>query len=503
METNSLKKLFIIFIALMSFSCQTQNANKKNNKVEAIDNLLKYCYENDLFNGTILVAQNDKVIYKNAFGYSDYNKSKRLNINSIFSLASVSKTFTSTAVLLLVDRGKLLLDDKLSKFFPDFPNANKITVWNLITHTSGLSNYLAHGGVFRVKGRPGDFIDGVTNKKAYEYLKTIDTLRFTPGERFEYSNSGYLLLSLVVEKASGKLFHEFMKDEIFNPLKMENTYVVSNPELHIPNRAYGFTNYKNPDDDNLLTTGGGGIFSTVEDLLKWHKGLSGGKIISLETLKQAYINPISNDGNFAHTETDSTWCYGMGWVYRINEKDSIALHDGGLNACSAMFYQDLGRDFTIIILSNKGSTNANHAIYTVRDEIIHILKGEKYNYPKIPISLRMFSLLNEFSIKKATEKFLLLKTNEKNKYDVSNNHLNRLGYHYLQNKEYEKAKTVFTLNIEFYPENANVYDSYAEALMLNNEKEEAIEFYKKSLELNPNNSNAKNMLQQLLKETDK
>ena len=369
MKTNNLMYLLILFAF---FSCNAQNNNLSKEKNQTIDSLLNELYKNEQFNGTVLVAQNDSIIYKNAFGFSSNSKTKKLKINSVFSLASVSKTFTSTATLLLVERGIISLEDKLSTYFPDFPNGNKITVWNLITHTSGLTNYLEYGGYFRVDGRPGDFQDSVTNAKAYNYLKSIITLRFEPGSRFEYSNSGYLLLALVVEKASGKSFHEFIQEEIFTPLQMNNSYVVSKPNLSIPNRAYGFTENYQPDDDNLLTSGGGGVFSTVKDLYKWHMGLSEGKTISKEILSNAYINPKLNDGSLSQ-DTKDEWTYGMGWIFRMNTEDSIAWHDGGLNACSAIFYQDFGKDFTIILLSNKGSTHSNHPIYAIKDEIIRIL----------------------------------------------------------------------------------------------------------------------------------
>ncbi|RLD26737.1 MAG: hypothetical protein DRI54_02290 [Bacteroidetes bacterium] len=490
--------LVILSISIGLCSCQNKKSVTHNKNAYEIDSLLNYCFNNYMFNGAILVAQNDKVIYKNAFGYADYTKTKKLTASSVFSLASVSKTFTSTAALLLVERGVLNLDDKLSEFFPDFPNAEKITVYNLITHTAGLPNYLEYGGYFRVEGRPGDFQDSVTNLKVYNYLKSIDTLQFEPGSQRDYSNSGYLMLALVVEKASGKPFHQFIKDEIFIPLLMGNSYVKSEPDLKVQNRAYGFTNFYQPDDDNLMTSGAGGVLSTVEDLYKWHKGLSSASIISKETLNQAYVNTKLNNGSLSQDRT-GTWIYGMGWLFRMNETENIAWHDGGLNACSAMFYQDLGRDFTIIILSNKGSTFANHPIYTIRDEIIHILKKEQFSLLKIPISQKMYYLLNHFSTDEAVQECKNLWINDKDKYDFSVNQLNRLGYNFLQPNDFEKAKAVFKLNCEFYPDNANVYDSYAEAFMLNNEYKKAVEFYEKSLDLNPENTNAKNMLQQLSK----
>jgi CubicO group peptidase (beta-lactamase class C family) len=495
-KSNQIITMLVLILTIgFSFSSCIKN-QEVSSKKEKIDDLMNYCYENGLFNGTVLIASNDEIIYQNALGFTNYDCKTPLKLNSVFGLASVSKTFTSVAIMMLKEEGKLQYEDKLSKYFPDFPNADKITIWNLLTHTSGVANYLAYGG-FRVEGRPGDFIDGLTNQKAYEYLKKIDTLDFTPGDKYKYSNGGYLLLSLVVEKASGKPFHVFMQNEIFDPLKMENTYVINKPDLHIPNRAYGFTNYKNPDDDNLLTTGGGGIFSTVEDLLKWDKALSSESLISTQTLSKAFEVTVLNDGSLSHNITDSTNGYGMGWVFRITNNNNIVFHDGGLNACVSMFYRDLGRDYTIIILSNKGSTNRNHPIYATHDGIDKIMKGEKIEYPKIPISMKMDGLLKDFSVNEATERCREIWKNKQSQYDFSIDILNSLGYYYLQNNKYEKAKAVFELNIDFYPENANVYDSYAESLMLSGDNENSIRYYKKSLELNPNNENAINMLKRI------
>jgi CubicO group peptidase (beta-lactamase class C family) len=493
-KSNQIITMLALLLTIgFSFSSCIKN-QEVSSKKEKIDDLMSYCYENELFNGTVLIASNDEIIYQNALGFTNFDCKTPLQLNSVFSLASLSKIFTSVAIMILKEKGKLKYEDKLSMYFPDFPNADRITIWNLLTHTSGMGNYLDYGGVFRVEGKPGDFLDGVTNQKVYKYLKTIDSLRFTPGEKFEYSNSGYFLLSLVVEKVSANPFHIFMQEEIFTPLKMKNTYVISKPDLHIPNRAYGFTDYKDPDDDNLLTTGGAGIFSTVEDLLKWDKALSSETLISNKTLLEAFEIPVFNDGSLSDIATDSTWCYGMGWVFRITENDSIVFHDGGLNACTSMFYRDLKNRYTIIILSNKGS---NLPIYPIHDELIKIMNNEVFDYPSIPISLKLNKMIEYHGVEKAVELCREFKANETSKFDFSTSQLNSLGYYYIGKQELGKAKAVLKLNVEFYPKNANVYDSYAESLMLSGDNENSIKYYKKSLELNPNNENAKQMLKRI------
>uniref|UniRef100_UPI003217060F serine hydrolase n=1 Tax=uncultured Draconibacterium sp. TaxID=1573823 RepID=UPI003217060F len=467
-------------------------SNKNEAKQNQIEKLVRYCSSNDIFSGVILVYSEGDVIFKKAVGFKDYSRKHRLDTNSVFSLASVSKTFTSTAALLLIERGILKYDDKLSKFYPDFPNAEKITVYQLLTHTCGMPTYLDYGGVFRVSGRPGDFQDGVTNEKVLKYLKTRKTLRFQPGSRYQYSNSGYFMLSMVVEKASGKPFHKFIQEEIFTPLNMNDSYVASSPNLSFTNRARGFTHFYEPDDDNLLTTGGGGIFSTVDDLLKWDKALLSNTLLSKETFSQTFHATKLNDGSKPCEPSDSSFCYGKGWIYRVNANDTIMFHDGGLNCCSSIFYRDVKRKYTIIILNNKGNSGPNHPIYGIHNAIIRIMDDESFEYPKIPISIKVKKEL-ELGTNIERAEFLL----NNNSYDYSFRHLNNLGYHYLQKKETQKAQTVFRVNIKLHPNEANAYDSYAEALYLNNEFNESKLNYMKSLELNPDNTNASRMLKQI------
>lgn len=493
LKINKMKSgIFVALLSVLFLACDSK-VTSNSTKRQAIDSLINYCFQNELFNGTILILSNGEIIYERALGYTDYKCDSHLQLNSVFSLASVSKTFTAASIMMLKERGQVSYEDNLSKYFPNFPNGDDITIYHLLTHTSGLVNYLEYGGIFRVDGKPEDFQDNVTNQKAFEYLKSVETLRFAPGERREYSNSGYLILSLIVEKVSGKPFHEFMQKEIFNPLKMDNSYVASNPELNIKNRASGFTDYKIHDDDNLLTSGGGGVFSTVYDLLKWDIALKEGTIISHKTVEDAFKIPTLNNGKPYKTANDTTFSYGFGWVFRMNDNDSIAFHDGGLNACTSMFYRDLKEGYTIIILSNKGS---NLPIYSIHNELIKIMNGENYIFPKVPINIKAYSLFSDTNTKSASDSIRNYWKNN-TKFSFSINQLNSLGYYYIGSGELNKAKAVLKLNIEFYPDDANVYDSYAESLMLSGDFINAIKYYEKSLELNPDNANGKKALEDI------
>jgi CubicO group peptidase (beta-lactamase class C family) len=502
-ELKIKKKLFnlinffpvlLVIIGVLFVSCgNKQDLNDKNKKLE---DLFNYYYENGLFNGAVLIAYEEKVIYKKALGYANFETNTKLSINSVFNIGSVTKQFTSMAIMILKESGKLSFDDKFSTFFPDFPKANKFTIRQLLTHTAGIPNFTVSRRFpeFRVPGRPGDFIDGISQQDVHDFLVELDSLDFEPGERYAYSNSGYVLLSLVVEKVSGIPFRQFLKENIFIPLKMSNSLVWDNSKPEINGKAIGYNDYGDKDDNNLLTAGDGGVYSTIEDMYKWDIGLFENKLVSKETFSEAVEIPHLNNDSPSRVQTDSTWNYGFGWLFRINDKDSIIWHDGGLNGCSAIFYRDLNKRFTIILLSNKGS---NGPLYPIHENILNILNHEHFTFTKIPISIKLKSLIDSLGIESAVSKFNEIKLQNETSYNSDVNQLNRLGYYYINKQKLEEAKFVFQLNMNMYPNDANVYDSYAESLMLSGDNENSIKYYKKSLELNPNNENAINMLKRI------
>lgn len=477
---------FLLFLSIFYMSCSVAEKAKK------IDDLINYCYDADIFNGAVLVARNGKVIYKNAFGYSNLENFERLKPSSVFSIGSISKTFTSMAIMILKEQEKLSYDDKLSDYFPEFPDyAVKITIRNLLNHTSGIPNWI-NFDVFRA--RPGDFKDDITNEDILKFLVQIDSPDFVPGEEYSYSNSNYVLLAMIVEKVSGEPFYKFMKRYIFDPLEMENTAVWNYTKPEIPNKTIGYDQFGEKDDFNILAAGDGGIYSTVEDLYKWDRGLYTDKLVSYETLEEAFSSGLLNNGEPSRVLSDSTWGYGFGWLLRKNNSENITWHDGGFNGFNAIFYRELNKRDLIIFLTNKGEP---WPLYPIHDAVINILKGEPYEFPLIPIAPKMKKLIDRDGITEAINGYRKLRKTHPDEYDFSERQLNTLGYYYLKKQEFNKAKAVFKLNIEMYPESSNTYDSYAEASMLNGDYQEAIENYKRSLELDPDNSNAVEMLEQI------
>lgn len=315
-----LLSIFLIILSIFSQSCIADNKAKK------IDHLMTYCYENDMFNGTVLVAGGGKIVYKNASGYANFHDMEKLKTTSVFCIGSIGKQFSSMAIMILKEQEKLNYEDRLSDYFPEFPDyADKITIRHLLNHTSGIPDWMDYS-VFRA--RPGDFKDDITNKDVFEFLVQIDSLQFTPGEKYSYSSSGYVLLAMIVEKVSGEPFYKFMEQAIFNPLDMKNTLVWNETKPDIPDKTIGYNQFGEKDDYNILTMGAGSIYSTIEDLYKWDQGLYTGKLVSQETLQEAFNPGLLNNGTPSRILSDSTWGYGFGWLLRKNDSEDIVWHDG-------------------------------------------------------------------------------------------------------------------------------------------------------------------------------
>ncbi len=309
---NTSVTLVLLISATISVLVQSFNTAVTDPESIEIEKLMQYCYENEMFNGAILVTKNCEPIYKNAFGFADKNNNRMLNESSVFHLASVSKQFTAMAVMILKEQNKLSYDDKLSSYFPEFPDyADSVTIKHLMTHTSGIADQYSLG------------IDkmGLTNSDVKEFLIKQKQLDFTPGDRFSYSNGGYVLLALIVEKVSDMPFHKFMEANIFKPLKMSNTLVYNESTPEIDNRAIGYNDEGDPDDYVMFTSGDGGILSTINDLHTWDKALYSEKLVSKSTLEEAFTRATINNGDSID--------YGYGWEIADSHGQKVVQHSGG------------------------------------------------------------------------------------------------------------------------------------------------------------------------------
>ncbi len=333
---------------------QKLDRNEFRNYYRLLSNFFDTSLLNKGFNGSILIAKDGEVIYEKYSGKIDLRKKDSLTSSAPLHIASTSKTFTSIAILRMVEEGRLALNDSVGKFFPGFPYSG-VTVMMLLNHRSGLPNYL----YFMSNNKWGILPNKKWNR---QYATNQDVLKMmydkkpdptgTPGSRFNYSNTNYLLLAMIIEKLSGKTFPLYMQQHIFTPLQMSNTFVFTLKDTLTATPSFTNKNIYWEYDFLDATYGDKNIYTTPQDLLKWDQALYTEQVISKPMLDSAFA-PYSFEKPSVHN-------YGLGWRLQIlpNGK-KIVYHFGKWHGSNAAFARLMDEKATIIILGNK----FNRAIY--------------------------------------------------------------------------------------------------------------------------------------------
>jgi len=319
-----------------------ENTKKVNHKLDSLFTRFNKRYD---FHGSVIVAQEGKVIFKNHYGYADFKEKSKIDDSSIFQLASVSKQFTAASILILYEENKLDLDDKVIKYYPDFPYT-EVSIRQLLNHTSGLPKY------FWLAEHKWKEDHAPSNSEMMEMLSEHDVQRFfSPGANFDYSNTGYFVLASVVEKVSGKYFGDFVEDEIFKPLHMDDTFVYRYEQDQMrEGQLDGYRIYRRRYHAKIGGTvndaivGDKNVYSTTEDMFRWIEGLNSGKIISKNTLNKMYSR--------GETKYKRAVPYGFG--FRIKEEDSkkIIYHNGRWNGFSTSLMQYPKEELVVITLEH-------------------------------------------------------------------------------------------------------------------------------------------------------
>jgi len=329
-----------------------RHPEKATNDVrQKLDSLLMRINKRNDFNGAILVAKNEKILYSSHVGFADFKKKALLHEESVFQLASVSKQFTAAAIMLLKERNKIRLTDTVNAYFPDFPFKN-VTIKNLLNHTSGLPQY------FWVAEHEWKQKKAPTNSEMMEFLESSNAKRyFKPGRNFDYSNTGYFVLASIVEKVSGTSFSSFLKSNIFEPLQMTNSYVYSFENDSIKeNQLEGYRLYKGWRHLKIRSTindaivGDKNVYTTTEDLFKWTQGLNTGRLLTKESLELMYSKGETVYGRKVP--------YGFG--FRINNEGPKSIyHHGKWNGFRTGLTKYLKDDLVIIVLEHTSYNGIN------------------------------------------------------------------------------------------------------------------------------------------------
>lgn len=315
-------------------------------KAAAIDSLVRFKFQRQGFNGVLLVAHRGQIIYEKAIGQASRKRTDSLELDHLFELASVSKQFTAVAVLQLVEAGKIALDDSLQRFFPHFPHRG-ITVHMLLTHRSGLSNYM-----YDADRIWSDHSVYMSNQALVELLSAEPQQAFyPPNKRFNYSNTGYALLAAIVEQVSGESFDDYLVKHIFEPAGMVTAFVI-NPRRRLPRKAVsGHTGYFRPVTPKYYLNsvyGDKGIYASSRDLYAWERALFEHRLLQPGTLAlalQPYNRPSRTGGN-----------YGYGWrMFSSAQGEQVAYHGGWWRGFKSLLVHLPEDESCIIALSNKTS----------------------------------------------------------------------------------------------------------------------------------------------------
>ncbi len=456
MKMKKLSTVILLIVCYVSFSARlsAQTINEK------IDEVIQKYVELDLFSGSVLLAKDGQILYSKAFGDANKSYQAKNTVETKFNIASMGKMFTGVSILRLEEQGKLNINDPVINYLKEFPLGDEITIHHLLSHTSGLDNYMRHP-------------DFRTSRNEYKNISQLlpliydQKLRFeTPGERFSYSNSGMIILGAIIETLTGQSYSDYITQNILKPAGMNDTAMKFGDEV-VTNRATGYTKsisgkYSNNHFIGTSPFPDGGILSTVGDLLKFDQALYG----------TVLINESSKEKMFKALKVP----YGLAFQVEERQGNKVVGHSGGMPGYSSYFSRYLKDRYTIAVLSNYDFIARNVVHY-----IEYILYGEDYKLPRPRLNQFVYNHMDEINALPS-----LTDISDFIKKDYSLDHpqsLNLVAYEFLHEGEKDFAIKLFQLNVRLFPEDANVYNSLGEAYEENEEYEPALKNYEKAVEI--------------------
>jgi len=358
-------------LALSAISAASQ-ASASQVSADKIDAVFASLKSNNAPGAAVLVIRNGRKIFRRGYGVTDLRTLHPIDARTNFRLASLTKQFTAACIMLLARDGKLHYGDRLTDFFPEFPAYGKsITVRNLLNHTSGLEDY----GEIMMKqypDTPPEKVPQILDAGVLKLLEQRTSVRFPAGTKWEYSNSGYAVLAMIVEKVSGKRFGAFLQERIFTPLKMKNTLAYEKGNNNeVSNRAYGHSKeadgwHETDQSPTSAVLGDGGIYSSLDDLAKWDRALRNHTLLSAADMQPA-LTPVQPTAGPAKDEDGRTVSYGFGWFLDPYQGHKRMSHNGGTIGFRTTIQRFPDDQLTVIVLANRTDINPEELALKVAD----------------------------------------------------------------------------------------------------------------------------------------
>lgn len=468
----------VFFISLSSISI-AQNEDSPSALYAKIDSYLEAGTENG-FTGAVAVVKNGEVVINKGYGFANKTTQILNNPNTVFDIGSNTKQFTATAILKLVEMGKITVNDPLSLFFENLPtDKQNITIHHLLNHTSGFTEVI------------GNDFDDITSKQFFDTVFASNLL-FNPGEKFEYSNVGYSILGKIIELTSGLEYEGFLNQYLFIPAGMKQTgYVLPKWNNEQISRSYNrgiledespILKYQKNGAISWHLKANGGINSTQKDMILWYNALKANKIISkesVETMTKAFVDYPSG-----------TLSYGYGWTVKTLDGNIKRIAHNGSNGAyshSLIWYPE--KDIYIVYATNANSEKVEYVAYVVAKMIMD------ETYVPSPIENNVYAFAFSYMENNSSEKPEGLINLLKEKYPddfTSSRLLNSTGNILLMiNQHKDWAVALFKKNIELYPNDGNLWDSLGDGYKANHLKDDAIKSYQKAIDLGYRDSQKK------------
>jgi len=352
-----LLRLAVVFVSFLIVACRAADPAKR------IDALLAPLSSDHAPGAAVMVIRNGAVAYTASLGMADVERGIPIGSRTVFDIASVSKQFTAMLAMILHQEGRLDYDSPVVQYLPELSRFGPtLTVRHLLTHTSGLPDY------YDALTRAGAAGTWVSNRQALAFLAGWGDPVFPPGDRFAYSDAGYEMLALVLEKAAGEPFGDLLRRRVFDPLQMNDTRLRDRPDVPVPDRARGYTPLgqgfaPSPDHPLDCLVGSGAVNTTLDDFRRWDQALETGRLVGRATLDEALRPMRLNDGS----ESD----YAFGWFLKKDLWRRRLEHPGSWNGYQAFIVRYPDERFTVVLLANRSDVDLGD----LADRIVRIYAG--------------------------------------------------------------------------------------------------------------------------------
>jgi CubicO group peptidase (beta-lactamase class C family) len=474
-----LKNITLLFICIAFAELLPAQNQKAERHKQALSLIMRQYHNFNMFDGAVLVAENGKIIYKEAYGLANREWNIPNTTDTKFMIGSVSKPLTAMLMLIQVQKGLVSLHKTIADYLPEFKNkpAANITIKQLLSHTSGMPNYDIIKDFFPRISRQN------FSREAYVKVFMDSALAFEPGTRYAYSSWGYFTLGYIMERVTGKSYDQLMKDDIFTPLHMNNSGSYFHTQI-VPKRAtgydYSFGGFTSSDfRDQSNTMGTGDLYSTVDDMFKFHLAISNNTLINKQL------------NNEMLTEGMRPARYGYGWFnqnFKYTPTDSVAanFHLGMTEGFISFAIRIPSTNSFVVILCNSSPTD----FFGIIKNLIKVL----YNKPvvlKQPVHKKTETNIAQLGATKAIEEY------KKMKADSAHYYIDWISMNFIAEQLLDDARIISENNVAEFPDKDLVMLTMGNIYLALNRKEDAIKYYKLTLQLYPGYEESKTRLREL------